>query len=285
MIPSNLIPRIEFGVQALFRRQRSCPFCQSRNHSVVARKNGVLRIRRCHQCFLYFTDPIYRSRIGNLYESLYRAEGSTTTLPDETTLDALRATNFSGSDKNCSPQLEALKRLTSRRALLEIGSSWGYFLHQADAAGFTTMGVEPGRTRREFGVRALGVNIVDSMAAAADAQFDIIYCAHTLEHIGKVGPFFSDCHRRLRDGGLLTIEVPHFDLATLGTGVLSIIGAVHPLGLSPSFFQYALPRTGFTVVGIYDDWTSVPSDRVASPRAGNLIAIAEKVPVRGSVFS
>ena len=80
----------------------------------------------------------------------------------------------------------------------------------------------------------------------------------------------------------MAIEVPHFDLATLGNPVLSIIGAVHPLGLSPSFFQFALPHTGFTVVGIYGDWKSVPSERFVSPHVGNLIAIAEKVPNRGA---
>ena len=42
---SNLLPRIEFGLQALVRRQRICPFCAGREHRVVARKLGVVRIR------------------------------------------------------------------------------------------------------------------------------------------------------------------------------------------------------------------------------------------------
>ena len=62
----NLLPRIEFGLQALVRRQRACPFCGGRDHRVVARKRGVLRIRRCADCHLYFTDPIYRSFVGDL---------------------------------------------------------------------------------------------------------------------------------------------------------------------------------------------------------------------------
>ena len=57
-----------------------------RTTAIVARKNGVIRIRRCRDCFLYFTDPIYRSHLGDLYDSLYRAEGLTTTLPDAKTL-------------------------------------------------------------------------------------------------------------------------------------------------------------------------------------------------------
>lgn len=272
----NLLPRIEFGVQALFLRQRTCPFCKSRNHSVVARKNGIVRIRHCQECFLYFTDPMYRSRIGELYESLYHAEGSTTTLPDTATLDALRATNFEGSDKNCTPQLEALERLKAGPALLEIGSSWGYFLHQAKVAGFATVGVEPGRTRREFGVRELGVDIRESVEAVGDAQFDIIYCAHTLEHITEVSRFFSDCYDLLRAEGRMVIEVPHFDLVNLDKRVLSIIGAIHPIGLSRAFFSYALPIEGFRLVGVYDSWTAVPSSPMSGCREGVLIIVAEK---------
>jgi hypothetical protein len=243
----------------------------------VARKNGVVRIRYCQECSLYFTDPIYRSHIGDLYESLYQAEGSTTTLPDKLTLDALRATNFGQSDKNCAEQVNALQRLTAGRELLEVGSSWGYFLHQANVAGFTTVGVEPGRTRREYGVRELGLDIRGSMNAVRGREFAIIYSAHTLEHISEVSTFFSDCHDRLRTGGLMVIEVPHFDLLNLDKRVLSNIGAVHPIGLSRSFFSQALPKEGFDVVGIYDKWTEVPSNPVSAYREGVLIIVAEKV--------
>ena len=66
-----------------------------------------------------------------------------------------------------------MKRLTAGRTLLEIGSSWGYFLDQANAAGFATVGVEPGRTRRRFGVRELGVDIrVRPVTGEPQPQFD-----------------------------------------------------------------------------------------------------------------
>lgn len=276
----NLIPRLEFAVQALLHRQRTCPFCEGRNHTVVARKYGLVRIRHCQDCFLYFTDPIYQSYFGELYDSLYSAEGSTTTLPDKAALKRLTATNFSDSDKDCTRQIEALRRLRPLANLLEVGSSWGYFLHQASAAGFTAMGVELGRTRREFGKRELGVDIRESLDAVGVGQFDLIYAAHTLEHIVTIGPFLADCRDRLRDGGLLVVEVPHFDLTALGSGVLSIIGAVHPLGLSAPFFRTALPRVGFEMVGIYDRWSAVPAQPTSAPGEGSLIAVAEKRPQR-----
>lgn len=273
---AHLIPRIDFGVQALFRRQRTCPYCAGGDHTIVARKNGVIRIRRCQDCFLYFTDPIYRSHLGDFYDSLYHAEGLTTTLPDARTLRELRASNFAHTGKDAAAPIEALTRLTPGRALLEIGSSWGYFLYQARASGFAAVGIEPGRTRREFGVHELGVDIRESINSVGDARFDIIYCAHTLEHIADVGPFFSDCHRHLREGGLLVVEVPHFDLEALGNGVLSIIGAVHPLGLSQPFFKQVLPREGFQLLGLYDRWDSVPSSPMAGCLEGVLIVVAAK---------
>ena len=274
----NLLPRIEFGLQSLVRRQRACPFCGGRDHRVVARKRGVLRIRRCAGCHLYFTDPIYRSFVGDLYGGLYRAEGSTTRVPDGRTLAEWKATQFAGSDKHCADQLQALGRLGAGRQLLEVGSSWGYFLYQARGAGFQATGVEPGEWRRAFGVRELGVDIRSSMDDVHETDFDVVYCAHTLEHLTDPARFFADCGRVLRDDGLLAIEVPHFDLEAMGPGVLPIMGAVHPLGLSQSFFRAALPRAGFTCVGMFDAWTAVPASPMTAARPGNLIVIARKSP-------
>jgi SAM-dependent methyltransferase len=274
---AQLIPRIEFGVQALFRRQRSCPYCGGGEHAIVARKYGVIRVRHCQDCFLYFTDPIYRSQLGDFYNSLYRAEGLTTTLPDSKMLADLRASNFANTGKDATATIQALMRLSPGRALLEIGSSWGYFLYQARAVGFSAVGIEPARTRREFGVRELGIDIRECLTDVGDARFDVIYCAHTLEHMLDVGSFFSDCYSHLREGGLLVIEVPHFDLEALGTGVLSIIGAVHPLGLSRPFFKQALPRERFRLVGMYDRWVSVPSTPMGGSLEGVLIVVAAKM--------
>ena len=109
-----------------------------------------------------------------------------------------------------------------------------------------------------------------------ETGFDVVYCAHTLEHLTDPARFFADCGRVLRDDGLLAIEVPHFDLEAMGPGVLPIMGAVHPLGLSQSFFRAALPRAGFTCVGMFDAWTAVPASPMTAARPGNLIVIARK---------
>ena len=248
---SNLLPRLEFGLQALVCHQRVCPFCQGRHHAVVARKHGVVRIRQCNACSLYFTDPIYKSRIASLYDSPLLQRGR---IDDDR---AAASPSSRRSKRRCStrPTKTAAPRLM-RSGTSERGNDCSRSARRGaiscirrTAAGFDAIGVEPNRVRREYGVRELGTDIRSSIDDVPAGGFDVIYTAHTLEHISQPNVFFSECYDRLRPGGLLAIEVPHFDLALLGPRALSVIGAVHPLGLSQSFFRIALPQAGFKPLG------------------------------------
>ena len=42
----------------------------------------------------------------------------------------------------------------------------------------------------------------------------------------------------------------------------------------------ALPLAGFQLLGAYDDWAGVMTDRAAPPREGSLITIARKAGVK-----
>ncbi len=265
----NLVPRIEFLAQALFRRQRACPFCAPGDTAVVARKYGLVRIRKCNRCGLYFTDPIYRTMLAsNLYDGLYRAEGSTTALPGDAELERLKEISFCGTDKDFADRVRIIGEMAGGAALLEIGSSWGYFLFQARSAGIDAVGIEIGDGRRRFGVERLGVPIVKDMAELGSRKFGVVYTSHTLEHFTDLSMIFGQIREVLVPGGLLFIEVPNFDFERRGKDILKIIGAVHPLGLTPDFFRRALPSSGFRVIGSFDGWDAIPSrssDDVLSP--------------------
>src|SRR5438270_9450256 len=59
--------------------------------------------------------PTRRSSDLDMYESLYNAEGSTTTTPDAAALSELKTRGFAGSDKQCAEQIRALQDRKSTR--------------------------------------------------------------------------------------------------------------------------------------------------------------------------
>jgi SAM-dependent methyltransferase len=273
-LTENLLPRLEFLAQALVRREAGCPHCGADALETLARKYAVVRIRRCTGCALVFTDPIYRSRLGNLYDQLYQGEGSTTELPDAERLASLVATGFAGTDKDFRARIARLREAAPGPRLLEIGSSWGYFLHQARAAGFEPTGIEIGTRRAEYGRVQLGVRIVPDWDALEGERFDLVYTSHVLEHFTDLSGVFAHIRDRLVPGGALVVEVPHFEWPAEASRSLSRVGAVHPLGFSGDFFARSLPRHGLRLVGFFERWEELPGRPLPGPRGENLVCLA-----------
>lgn len=277
----NFFPRCEFLLQGVFRQQRTCPHCGSGNCALVARKHLVTRIRECAECKLYFTDPIYRPLLSSkFYDALYRAEGLTTRLPGESELRDLIATDFANSDKYFRDRIDAIRSLAPSPHLLEIGSSWGYFLHQWNRRAGNAVGIEISDCRRSFGIDRLKVDIVKDFESLGTHRFDIIYTAHTLEHFTDLSTIFPAIHAHLRANAALVIEVPNFALRERGAQSLPIMGAVHPLGFSRNFFATALPKYGLKVCGFFDSWDCFPhrpSPAALGGTADNIICLARRI--------
>jgi SAM-dependent methyltransferase len=274
----KLFPRVEFLIQALFRRQHACPYCCRQDIPVVTRKYGVIRIRQCSVCRLYFTDPIYRTfLVANFYDKFYRAEGTTTNLPNDMELESLKRDFFRGSDKDFTERIKVIRKMTQDGNLLEIGSSWGYFLFQARTAGIDAIGIEIGDARRQFGVERLGVPIVKDMEELNGQKFRVVYTSHVLEHFTDLSMIFGKIRDVLDPEGFLFIEVPNFAFECCGKDALKSIGAIHPLGFTTDFFRKALPMHGFRIEGFYESWDDVPSHPVEEVRLiQSLILIAVK---------
>jgi SAM-dependent methyltransferase len=263
----GLVVKSEYLLQSVLKYPfpASCPHCRSPRHAVVARKYRVARIVRCRDCGLYFARPIYRSWLAaNFYDRLYTA-GFGTTLPDDAQLARWLATGFRDTRREADTVLEKIRLHAPRpsAALLEIGCSWGYFLHQARGAGFAVTGVEISPTRRAFGRQRLGLDIVgDWSELPASQQYDVIYTSHVLEHFTDLHDVFPRIARMLKDDGALFVEVPNFDPEQFGSRCFPVVGAVHPLGFNSEFFRRNLPRYGLTVTGTFARWEDVP-DRFA----------------------
>ena len=272
----SALVKSEYLLQSVLRYPLTpaCPHCGSGNHSLVARKYRVVRIVRCRDCGLAFSRPIYRSWLAaNFYDRLY-AQGAITEMPDPPTLRQLLDNRFRGAEKDAATVLDKLRpEGVARPSLLELGSSWGYFLYQAQADGFDAAGIEIGSTRREFGRRELGVDIVaDWSELPPGRRYDVVYTAHVLEHFTDLSAVFPRIAERLADDGTLYIEVPNFDPAQFGRRCLSIVGAVHPLGFDSGFFRANLPRHGLAITGVFGCWDDVP-DRPSAVSSGDVIIV------------
>jgi SAM-dependent methyltransferase len=273
----QLVVKSEFLLQSLLRYPLTapCPHCRSPRHELIARKYRVVRIVRCRDCGLSFSRPIYRSWMSaNFYDRLY-SQGAITALPNEERLRELLASGFRDTEKDAVTVLAKLQQHAARPhpTILEIGSSWGYFLYQARALGFDATGIEIATRRREFGRRRLGLHIVgDWDELPIGRRYDVIYTAHVLEHFTDLGEIFAHIAARLDDGGVLFAEVPNFDPAQFGTRCLSIVGAVHPLGFDSRFFRTNLPQHGLEITGVFSSWDNVP-DRSSLVSTGEVIIV------------
>lgn len=274
---TQLLPKVEFAFQSLFKHQKKCPHCNSNSISGLAKKYANVSIKQCDACELNFTSPIYQSAfVSEFYDFVYGAEGSTTQMPTDDEVEVLKRDNFEGSDKNFLDRVLRLKEVCGGSKLLELGSSWGYFLYQAQQQGFETAGIELSDSRREFGKRKLGVDVFKTFEDLPEGFFDIVYTAHTLEHFIDLSSIFSDIHQVLNEKGFLVIEVPNFDYDLFGSAVLPIMGAIHPLGFSSKFFSKNLPDYGFDILGFFDSWNDFPNKASQRSHDDVVLLLAQK---------
>ncbi len=98
--------------------------------------------------------------------------------------------------------------------LLEIGSSYGYFLDSMAKRGFQCEGVEFNRRAVEK-VRQKGYVIyedpIEDICDAIPSSFDVIAFWHTLEHVPDPRTFLRRVNRLLKMRGICAVAVPNMD--------------------------------------------------------------------------
>lgn len=259
---SGLRTRMAFAWQALTRRQRNCPWCGSAALVTRGRKAaGLVALRQCERCALLHTSPMYvPARTAAFYDVCYDQK-EVVAMPDAATLAALKTRLFRGHARDAWPLLVALRAQFARTAsptLLDFGCSWGYLLFQAQATGFLATGVETARTRRDFARQHLGVDVCAGLSdVPSTARFDVVHCAHTLEHLCDLRTQWPDLLSRVAPGGWLLVEVPDVDPAR-NPGWASLLGAVHPLGLNRRFLAGAVAAVGWSAATFGSSWAGFP---------------------------
>lgn len=254
--------RAAFAWQALTRRQRTCPWCGSATLLTRGRKAaGLVALRQCVDCALLHTSPMYVPAQSAAFYDVCYDQHEVVAVPDADTLATLKAGAFRGHPRDAWPLLAALRAQfagTALPTLLDFGCSWGYLLFQAQAAGFLASGVESARTRGDFARHRLGATVCAGLAELPEtARFDVVHCAHTLEHLSDLRVQWPALLARVAPGGWLLVEVPDVD-PVRNPDWASLLGAVHPLGLNRRFLSGALAASGWSDATFGSSWAGFP---------------------------
>jgi len=134
----------------------------------------------------------------------------TTHLPSHAELGRMISGGFTGTEKDYSQRIAVLKslRTVAGGRLLDFGASWGYGTWQFRQAGFDAVGFETSKPRARFGREHLKLPLFDTIESVG-AEYDVIFCAHVIEHMPRPSELFYIARHRLRKGGLLVAFMPN----------------------------------------------------------------------------
>lgn len=212
-MPDDALEKSPSGVPA---GPAVCPVCGGEARFRYALRDryweqpGSWDLHRCRTCGHAFLHPI-PDDLGSFYDHWYEGPG----------WDRVRELQ-SGAGMRFLHQMR-LKRLTRyvtlniRSEVLDAGCGQGIFLEEVRRAygcaiagcdtsdkGLVDMSPEP---RRAIDFRLGEIGEVDF----PERHYDMVVALHVLEHVPDAADFVRQAWARVKPGGILALEVPHYD--------------------------------------------------------------------------
>lgn len=207
------------------------PFLACRTHMLVT----------CAGCGLVYTAArVGAAELAEMYAHRYPPEAF---LPQ-------RARKLAKAHR----ELAALERLTTGRRILDVGTSYGFFLVAARQRGWETAGVEIAPEPAEYARRTYGLDVrtgtLDTVGLEPES-FDVVTIRHVLEHVPDPLGMLYQARTLVRPGGLVLVAVPN--LASLAFRLNGrywwwIDPPTHLYYFTPRTLRALLERAGLQVV-------------------------------------
>ncbi len=150
--------------------------------------------------------------------------------------------------------LEFLEKLNGTGRMLEVGSSWGFFLDGARIRGWQVQGIELSDSAVRWANERFGLNVtcgtIEDILLPEETAFDVVVAWHVIEHVQDPMSFLKTVRHRLRPGGLLALRTPNIRSlpARLNGWAWHWVGAPAHLSLfSSRSLRLAVERAGFSV--------------------------------------
>jgi SAM-dependent methyltransferase len=189
---------------------RTCPVCHRLDIEYTFTNEVGFRFQVCKTDGTMFMNPVpSEESLGELYNSdaetfdHVRTEAQSVPVPTATDIDDRKALLRMAPDKR-------------RGALLDVGCSLGRFL-MAARADFDVSGVELNRQTAEL-ARAAGLDVFAGRLEElpGNKKYDVITMLQVIEHIVDVKGILKSAHEKLNPGGILYLNTPAADSASLG---------------------------------------------------------------------
>lgn len=186
-----------------------CNLCGGTEVSILStrsRSGNPLRTVICRACGLVWSDPRPHDA-RQFYEAEYRLAYKNTYSPKPK--HVVRAGKVALSRFGKITQL-----LSSRKAVLDVGTGGGEFAYLVQSLGHVVSGIEPNRGYADHSIQQYGLAVQVGFvqdAMFAPASFDIVTIWHVLEHTEDPGFILARLRSWLKPDGVLVVEVPNVE--------------------------------------------------------------------------
>ena len=174
----------------------------------VLKKYGNLKIKDCTKCkFIHIVPLPSKNEISKLYKKQYYTKIKPHYIRKyEREIDYWNLV----FDEKLDYLETKIKRKT--RSVLDVGSGSGFFLKRAKERGWTVNGIEPNKIASNYSEK-IGIPVINDFFQNIDnkkmKKYDAINLFEVLEHVHNPSELLKKCHRLLKSGGIIVIEVPN----------------------------------------------------------------------------
>lgn len=203
----------------------ACPVCRSQSARYLFSqkesfsysgidKDYIFDLVQCVHCSMTYVNPRLKEDVAleiyrqDLIETCKHGDAH-----DETKgalFDAYHA-RIDERKEHFSGIVDAISRKISHGRMLEIGSSFGYFVQQCQEGGYQAYGIEPSRGCASFAREALGLRNIASATWEDDPfpiLFDVVCMLSVIEHLYHPVACLRYVDSRLKAGGYLFLSCP-----------------------------------------------------------------------------